>query len=217
MKLGAIILCAGKGERFGENVPKQYQMLGEKKLYRYPLDAVLASKKFTSTLLVIGKGQERFLDHPQNIPFVEGGNTRQESVLLALKHLQGVEGVMIFEAVRPFVTQKMIESHIFALHAGAVAINTCIPTTDTINIQLEGKITAIPSRDQFLLGQTPQTFLFQPLLDAHKKTTKRFTDDCGLMIDAGEPIAYVEGSASNIKVTSPSDLAVARYLLTQSD
>ncbi|MCH9811698.1 2-C-methyl-D-erythritol 4-phosphate cytidylyltransferase [bacterium] len=216
MNIAAILLCAGTSERFGGKTPKQFHMLGEKKLYRYCLDTIMDAKTFSSITLVIGDKQESYLDHHVGIQIVQGGKTRQESVRLALESIQSADFIMILEAVRPFLTKELIYAHLEKIEQGEIAINTCIPATDTINIQKEGKIIAIPERKQFLQGQTPQTFSYHKLHAAHKHTSKTYTDDCGIMLDIGENVSYVLGSSRNIKITTPFDLQLATHLALNS-
>jgi len=212
MKLSALLLAAGSGDRFFSKTPKQFHLLGDKKVYRHPLD-LIKDFSFEEIVLIIGKNQEGYVDIHSSIKIVTGGESRQESVCKGLQSLNSPDGVIIFESVRPFITKELILRHIEKLQNGSIAINTCIPSYDTINVQKNGKIQSIPSRDQFLRGQTPQSFLYTPLLKAHLETTKKYTDDCGLMLDQGYKVDYVEGFVENIKITTPFDYKVAEMNL----
>ena len=213
MNIAAILLCAGNGERFNSPIPKQYRQLHDKKIYRYPLDILGSIPEFSKIILVVGEGQRPYLDNHEDITIVKGGKTRGESVFLALQALHNIDYVVICEAVRPFLTKRLIKEHIHKLSVGHRAINTCIPCSDTINIIENGSITKIPPREIFLRGKTPQSFSFKELYHAHKHTTKVYTDDCALLLDAGEKISYVLGSEENIKITTQVDMATAENLL----
>jgi 2-C-methyl-D-erythritol 4-phosphate cytidylyltransferase len=215
MKVAAILLTAGTGGRFNSSLPKQFHLLGNKKLYRHTLDLLKESNLFTSIVCVTKEEFLPYFDADQEIDYVFGGSSRQESVLLGLKALKGIDSVMICESVRPFYTLALLKTHIEKLKNGHVAINTCIPSTDTINIQENNKITKIPKRESFLLGQTPQSFCFKRFLNAHQKTLSAYSDDCAVMLEFNHEISYVTGCKYNIKVTEPNDLILAEVILTK--
>ena len=212
MKITAIVLCAGSGERYGTPVPKQYQKIRNKKIYQYPLEALEKSKHFSQIILVIADGHEKYLEEHDNIKIVVGGKTRQKSVYLALQAMENTDSVVICDGVRPFLTKQLLDEHIKKLEEGEIAVNTCIPCHDTINIKNGDAITEIPNRERYLRGQTPQSFAFSPLLHAHSTTKKCYTDDCALLLEFGEKVSYVSGSDYNIKITTPLDLLVAENL-----
>jgi 2-C-methyl-D-erythritol 4-phosphate cytidylyltransferase len=217
MKIAAILLCAGTGDRFFNILPKQFHMLGEKKLYLHALDTLKSSYHYSEIAIVHQRDHLKHFDPHPDCKMIEGGSTRQESVFLGLKSLNSPDSVIIFESARPFITKDLIEKHIAALKNGSTAINTCIPCTDTINIQQNGKITSIPNRNQFLSGQTPQSFNFSLILNAHKKTEHSYTDDCGLLISQGHNIHFEIGSPNNIKITKPLDLIAASAFLRDKE
>jgi 2-C-methyl-D-erythritol 4-phosphate cytidylyltransferase len=212
MKVAAILLCAGTGERYDSQIPKQYHLIHGKKIYLHPLEVLENSKYFSKIILVIGDGQEKYLDSHNTIMVIKGGKTRQESVFKALKSLTDTDYVVICDGVRPFLTQKLLKAHIKKLEQGEIAVNTCIPCHDTINIKNADQIVKIPKRDQYLRGQTPQSFSFPHLLKAHINTKKHYTDDCALILEFGNKVSYVPGSELNIKITTPLDLLIAQNL-----
>ncbi len=212
MNIAALLLCAGHGNRFNSPLPKQFHSLGEKKIYRYPLDILVASGFFTEIRIVAQKDHLSHLDSHPTCTIVGGGKSRQESVFLGLQGLD-TDFVVICDGVRPFLTLGLLQEHIEKLIGGANAVNTCIPCTDTINVHQNGQITTIPNRDQFLLGQTPQSFNTKILKLAHESSTKNYTDDCSLILDAGFSISHVLGSEINLKITTPLDLEIAKMTL----
>jgi 2-C-methyl-D-erythritol 4-phosphate cytidylyltransferase len=209
MKLSAILLLAGSGLRFGSFVPKQFQQLLDKKVYRYALDTLISSGHFHEILLIIQPDFTPYLDPHPECKIILGGNTRQNSVHLALKQCNHPTHVLIHDGVRPFLTKELIQLHVDKLLQGFENVNTCIPSNDTINVLENQIITSIPPRDKFLRGQTPQSFSYKKLLQAHNLSTKGYTDDCSLMLDAGHPLSYVSGNECNIKITSSLDLKIA--------
>ena len=112
MKIAAILLCAGSGDRFFNNIPKQFHMLGDKKLYLHALDTLKSSYPFFEIAIVHQKSHLHYFDPHPDCKMIEGGSTRQESVFLGLKSLDEPDCVMIFESARPFITKKLIEQHI---------------------------------------------------------------------------------------------------------
>lgn len=209
MKIGALVLAAGSGMRFDSSLPKQFHELHGKKIYRYPLDVLLSSNIFCSIGVVSKSAYYSHLHPSDQSIFIEGGNSRQESVFLGLKALNNIDFVMICDGVRPFLTLQMINAHIEKLSLGFDAVNTCISSADTINIKYNSTIKSIPPRNSFLRGQTPQSFCYKKLLKAHQSTSKFFTDDCALMLEYGHSVTYIEGNEKNIKITSSLDLDIA--------
>jgi len=212
MKLSAILLLAGSGLRFGSLLPKQFQDLLGKKVYRFALDTLISSGYFHEILLTIQPEFTPLLDPHPDCKIIFGGNTRQNSVHLALKQCSNPTHVLIHDGVRPFLTKHLLQLHVDKLLQGCKNINTCIPSSDTINILKDKEITSIPPRSHFLRGQTPQSFTFESLYQAHGQTTKQYTDDCSLMLDAGHEVSYVTGNETNIKITSLLDLEIAKTI-----
>ena len=212
MKIGALILAAGAGSRFNSVVPKQFHLLNGKKVYRHVLDTLISSKLFCSIGLVTKSCYHKHLHGDDSCTLIEGGDTRGASTFLGLKAFQDLDAIVICDGVRPFLTVKLLEDHIDQLKLGHVAVNTCIPCKDTINIGAAGSINSIPARETLLRGQTPQSFSFKELFDSHSKTKKTFTDDCGIMLEKGYPVSYVSGHETNIKITTSLDLEIASLL-----
>lgn len=213
MKIAAILLAAGKSSRCFSKIPKQFLLLGDRQVYQYPLQTLIESNHFSKIIVTYPKEHEKELPPSTTYVAIPGGETRQESVFFALKALQDVDYVVICDAARPFLTPALLDEHIHKLQKGHDAVNTCIPASDTIDIGGNGTISSIPPREQFLLGQTPQSFHFQKLLQAHSTTEKKYTDDCALMLEAGYLVTYVEGSEMNRKITTSIDLTIADSLL----
>jgi 2-C-methyl-D-erythritol 4-phosphate cytidylyltransferase len=212
-RIGAVLLMGGMGARFQSTIPKQFHPLCGKKVYEHALDTMRASKFFDEIVLVC---------HPDwlDLPFdrvVVGGKTRQESSFLGLRAFEmRPEIVLIHDAVRPFITEKILKSNLdAAILYGAV--DTCIPTADTLVYAPHQDIAAIPNRTHYLRGQTPQTFKMDWILEAHEKASMdgvlNASDDCQLILRMGKKIAIVEGSERNIKITSELDLLVAKHLV----
>ena len=226
-QIGALILMAGEGKRLGNSVPKQFIPLGDKPVYRHTLETFLRVNFFDEILLVchpdwVEKVREE--TGSLGVRVVSGGETRQASSLLGLKGFSAPpEVVVIHDGVRPFVSEEILRKNaVDALRFGAV--DTCIPSADTLVYAPGGReIAEIPHRADFLRGQTPQSFRWELIVRAHEEALRRgttATDDCRLVLDLGEPVHVVLGSETNIKITTALDLIVAKQLmlsLTKSD
>lgn len=207
----AILLAAGSGERFGDPVPKQFHELGDKPLYRHSYDILTSSNLFEEIIVVCHPDWTQQLD----IPTVRGGTTRQESVYLGLVAAGAdTEIVVIHDAVRPFVTHQILQANIEAARAYG-ACDTCIPSADTLVTTQNGQtITEIPDRSHMRRGQTPQSFQYPVILEAHHQATSTTaTDDCQLVLNIDHPVHIIDGHDHNIKVTTPIDWELAKLLL----
>lgn len=211
---------AGSGNRFKSDLPKQFHTIFGRSIYLYTLDRLLKNKFFHQVILVCPF--EYFEKVKNEIPpFVQvviGGKTRQESSYLGLLACKKeTEIVLIHDGVRPFVTSKILEENIsLAVEKGAV--DTCIHSQDTIVKSIDQeKIEKIPVRSHYLRGQTPQTFSYKLILEAHKTALKEGfegTDDCSLVLRTGHPIFIAKGSKTNIKITNKEDLLFAETMLS---
>jgi 2-C-methyl-D-erythritol 4-phosphate cytidylyltransferase len=222
----AVVLGGGVGTRFGAARPKQLLTLGGKTLVEHCVAAFAAAPAVDEILLVMPAAyhaEAKKLVGDQVSAIIEGGVTRSDSVRNALAYLgeryQPAEtGVLIHDAARPLVSQPIIAACAAAL-AEHEAIGTAVPTSDTILVVGDGTISHIPPRETLYRAQTPQCFRLDVIARAHALAAAdpdfAPTDDCGVVLRylPDIPVHVVPGSESNIKVTYPSDLAVAEALL----
>lgn len=219
-RIKGILLMAGQGERFKSSLPKQFLPLAGKKVYQWTLDRFVSSRLFEEILLVCSPEMVSTVQNEvgNHYRVIAGGSTRQESSYRALVACgPATDIVVIHDAVRPFVSQKILKENVeSALRFQAV--DTCIPSTDTLVYAPEGgKIQAIPKRSDYLRGQTPQSFAYPLVLEAHEKSTKKnATDDCQLVLDLGNPVSIVLGEEANFKITTPMDLLLAEMVLANA-
>lgn len=226
----AVILSAGKGSRFGANIPKQFLNLAGKNIIEYTINAfeqnpqideicIVANNEFHQNINEICK-QNGFLKVKK---IIAGGLERKDSSYNAIKEYENYQDVnLIFhDAVRPFVSQRIINDSIKALE-NYNAVDVAIPTADTI-IQIDETsktIENIPQRSKLQRGQTPQAFKLETIKKAHELSNSDtkghlFTDDCGLVKQylPYENIFVVNGEEKNIKITYPEDLLFAEKLI----
>jgi ribitol-5-phosphate 2-dehydrogenase (NADP+) / D-ribitol-5-phosphate cytidylyltransferase len=217
-KITAILLMAGSGSRFGSLLPKQFHRMGGKKVYQHTLDVFILSGLFDEILLVCSpeKMEEVRKEIDPSIRIIPGGATRQESSYLGLLAASDSHIVCIHDAVRPFVTTEILKENISkAIQYGAV--NTCIASTDTVVYAPQNPlIHSIPSRSDYLRGQTPQTFHYPLILQAHRfareKGVANCTDDCTLVHNMSHPVHISQGCEYNIKITTELDLSLSEQI-----
>ena len=222
----AVVLGGGTGTRFGAAMPKQLLTLNGKTLVEHCVAAFAAVPGIDEILLVMPSAyhdEAKRLVGDQVGGIIAGGATRPDSVRNALAHIGARHdpadtGVLIHDAARPLVTQRIIADCVEALQQHD-AIGTAVPTSDTI-LQVEnGTIAGVPPRETLYRAQTPQCFRLETITKAHALAAAdpafTPTDDCGVVLRylPGTPVHIVPGSETNLKVTYPTDLAVAEALL----
>jgi 2-C-methyl-D-erythritol 4-phosphate cytidylyltransferase len=220
----AILLMGGTGLRFGSEIPKQFHRLGGKKVYLHTLEVFLEANLFEEIVLVcptawIGPVKTDLAPYPfSKITVIQGGKTRQESSFYGLQACgQETEIVVIHDSVRPFVEGTILKENV-AKAIQYKAVDTCIPSADTLVHTIDNQeIHTIPNRSEYLRGQTPQSFDYSLILQAHVKANEEgicnHTDDCSLILKMGHPVHIVMGSQENIKITSELDLLLAEQIL----
>lgn len=159
----------------------------------------------------------------QNVKVIRGGDSRQESVALALQQVpDGTEIVLVHDAVRPFVTVEQIARVIEEARRCDAAI-LGIPAMDTVK---EVKRASLPEdvaliigtipRERVVLAQTPQAFRTKLLRDAFASAAAdgvNVSDEAGLVERFGHDVHVVLGSERNIKITKPADMELAKFYL----
>lgn len=218
----AILLLGGKGERFGSDKPKQFHKISGKQIYLLTLERFLESALFDEIILVcnsmwVEEVKKDLLAYPEAaIRVTAGGKTRQESSFLGLKAC-GAETayVVIHDAVRPFVSLETLKNNVEQVQIFG-AVDTCIPSTDTLVFAPEGTaIDSIPNRSHYLRGQTPQSFSYPLILQAHQTTAlTNASDDCIIALSSQNKVHVVLGAESNIKITTELDLFLAEQLFS---
>ena len=220
-KIGASLLMGGSGHRFGDKLPKQFCLLKGKPLYLYALETLLEMEIFEEIVIVCHPDWMAKLDlknFPPIVQTVPGGSTRQESSFLGLCAFRKMpEWVVIHDAARPFVTKAIVLANLeAAMTCGSD--DTCVPSTDTLVFAPDGhQIVSIPKRHEFFRGQTPQTFRYSLIAEAHARARQKgidnASDDCQLIADLNSPIAISKGHEENMKITSSLDLKIAEIIL----
>jgi 2-C-methyl-D-erythritol 4-phosphate cytidylyltransferase/2-C-methyl-D-erythritol 2,4-cyclodiphosphate synthase len=209
----ALLMAAGRGSRFGSEVPKQYLPLLGRPVLRHAAEALLADGAVTLIQPVCPPGESAevaaLLQGLPVLPAVPGGATRQDSVRAGLDALAVREPppttVLVHDAARPVVPRGTIPRLLAALAKAPGAI-PAQPVADTLKRGESGLILATLPRAGLFRAQTPQAFRFPVLLAAHHAASAEATDDAQLLEAAGDAVALVEGSETNVKITFPEDL-----------
>jgi len=217
--VAVLVVAAGKGERVGGIVPKQYASLMGKPVLRWTLEALARQTDVTAIQVAIGPEQEAlYADAVAGLNLrapIVGGATRQESVRLGLEALADAvpDIVLIHDAARPLVSDRLIAAVIASLEAGADAAVPLLPVADTLK-KHDGSAWNTVSRDGLHRAQTPQGFRFAKILRAHRHFAQRnVTDDMALAELAGLHIREVAGEEENLKITTPEDFVRAEAQL----
>jgi 2-C-methyl-D-erythritol 4-phosphate cytidylyltransferase len=230
MQVFAILPAAGLGTRMAGPQPKQFLALDGVPILIHSLRAFAAVAR-VSAIYVAVRGSEIERVEAQvaeygfdsRVRVVAGGSNRQESVSNALAALPADENdlVLVHDAVRPLIDAATIDRTIDAvLKHGAAIVG--LPAVDTIK-QVErtahgALITSTIPREFVVLAQTPQGFRYGLLQSAFAEAmADEFvgTDEASVVERAGHPVAVVPGSAVNLKITQPGDLALAEFYLRQ--
>ena len=204
-----IIVAAGRGSRMGGPVPKQWQMLAGQPVIAHTLAAFAG----LSVVLVIHP-DDRALAEGLGVRLVEGGATRDASVLAGLLALEGAgfTKVLIHDGARPLVSPALIDRLVSALdHHDCAA--PALPVSDALWRGADGRVTGTVDRAGLYRAQTPQAFRLDAILAAHRAHPGGALDDVQVARDAGLDVAIVEGDEDNLKLTWPGDFARAEAVL----
>lgn len=217
----AIVLGAGSGTRMKSKKNKMLLEIMGKAVIERSVEAFLDIADIDE-IIVTAREQEldtyiELLDYDK-VSFVIGGDTRQQSVANAVETIDECDLLIIHDGARPFVSEESISKTIRAAREyGAAAVG--VPVKDTIKvINSEGIVVDTPDRSTLFAVQTPQIFEFnayKAALEKARKDGKDFTDDCQLIEYAGGRVKMVEGDYSNIKITTPDDVALSENIILQ--
>ncbi|MFM5913590.1 MAG: 2-C-methyl-D-erythritol 4-phosphate cytidylyltransferase, partial [Chakrabartia godavariana] len=217
MSTAAIIVAAGKGERAGSSLPKQYVPIGGTPVLAHSIAAFARHPGIDRIVVVIGCGQEA---HAQAAlqgfsvdALVVGGAERQDSVAAGLRAAGGADLVLIHDAARPFLAAAVIDRLLDALASSDGAV-PALPVVDTL-ARDDGALGDVVDRNGLVRVQTPQAFRTPALRAAHAQWTgNAATDDAQMVRAAGFQVAVVEGHTMLEKITRPADFDEAERRLS---
>ena len=218
MRTAGLIVAAGRGQRLGGEVPKQYLPIGRSSALRRSVEAMLAHPAIDLVQVVVHPGDRALcaealagITDPRLMPPVDGGASRSDSVLAGLEALaaQGPERVLIHDAARPFLRPWLVSAVLAALDIHPAAL-PALPVVDALWRGAGGLAVAPAPREGLWRAQTPQGFRFAEILAAHRARSGDALDDAAVALAAGLAVALVEGDDDNFKITTAADLERAR-------
>ena len=214
-KNALILVAAGKGERAGGDIPKQYRLIAGQPLIAHTLKNLMKSMNFDEIRIVVSDNDTQIDKVLANLDLsyvtTIGGNTRTKSVHSGLAALPayGIDHVYIHDAARPFVTAQLLSGLDDALKTHQAAAPS-LPIADALKTRDGNAV----DRDALLRVQTPQAFRLADIRDAFNKAgDQSFADDIAIAKQAGLSIAFTKGIEDNFKVTYPEDFAKAERMI----
>ena len=244
MRMVAVVLGGGIGQRVGAALPKQLLRLGRRTLVEHCVAAFEQAPGIDEILVVMAGGyveQVRAMladgEYGKVTGVIAGGAGRPDSTRVALAALAGAGGdpaalagaggdladcgVLLHDAARPLVDQRIIADCVAALDLHEAA-GVAVPASDTIVITDNGVMHSMPRRETLWRCQTPQCFRLPVIARAHELAAAdpdfAPTDDCGVVLRylPAVDVHIVAGNERNMKITYPQDLAVAEALLAEA-
>ena len=238
MPVVAVVLAAGFGTRFDENNPKQLVSVADKPIVCWSIEAFERNDRVSDIIVVVNSRVEetvnRLIDeggYAKVRAIVPGGAERVDSTLAALDLLKqaGIPSaakILIHDGVRPFVEQRSIDGCIDSLDRFNAA-TVAFASTDTVLLTRDlgdrKVVRAVPDRSDTFRAQTPQAFRFGTIVKAYELASAdpdfHPTDDTRVVVDylPDESVAIVDGSETNLKITTPSDMSIAEGIARSLD
>jgi 2-C-methyl-D-erythritol 4-phosphate cytidylyltransferase len=222
-----LIPAAGSGKRMGADCNKLLLPLLGKPILQWTLESAIASDAI-AWIGVMGQPHDypefqkifNEISQVKPIRLIQGGTTRQASVFNGLKALPtDCDRVLIHDGARCLATPELFDRCDAALQKmqGFIA---AVPVKDTIKVVNGLTIVDTPNRDHLWAAQTPQGFQLDVIKNAHLTASElgwEVTDDAALLEKVGLAVQIVMGEETNLKVTTPQDLAIAEFILKQRD
>ena len=232
----AEVVAGGKGTRMGNTeLPKQFLMLVEKPVVIHTLERFLENPQVDRIILCVPAEWKNYaedmiteyLGEESGIDVAAGGDHRNATVLSGCRYIEERYGIrdddiiLTHDAVRPFVTQRVIDENIKAAGKYGAAV-TAVGAVDTIaEADESGMLKNIPPREKMYQEQTPQTFMLgrmKSVIEGFTDEEQRlFTDVCKAYLNKGIPVKVVEGEPFNIKITTPYDMKTAEMIIKEKE
>ena len=228
----AVILAGGSGSRMKSiDVPKQYHEINEIPIIIYTLKSFIDIncfdyiyiavhndfKEYVSSLL-----KKYFDEESSRITLVNGGNERIDSIHNVIKVIESEQIndddiIVIHDAVRPFVTKKIILDNIEGAREYGATV-TSVPVNDTILLSTDGNhVDRIPIRKTLFHGQSPDSFNLKTFIELENKLTDEqkeiITGTSQVCTLNDYPIKMIEGDTINFKITTDADLELAEHII----
>lgn len=223
--VSSIVVAAGNGSRMKAGINKQYLYLNGKPVLAHTLTAFQKCQLIDEIILVVGKNDEEICKKEVIKPYkinkikviVSGGKTRQESMYKGLLKVNPKSDIVItHDGARPLIHQSTLIKCIETTLEHKATI-VAVPVKETIKVVDEdNNVKDTPQRSTLWSVQTPQTFEYNLLINAHEKAIEEDftgTDDAMLVERLNHPIKVIKGFYDNIKITTPEDLIMAESII----
>jgi 2-C-methyl-D-erythritol 4-phosphate cytidylyltransferase len=223
-QFAVILPAAGRSSRFRDKEKKPFAQLDGRAVWLRTAELFVTRNDVCQCLVVVAKEDQEVFQRRyaanlafMNVQMVDGGNERFDSIANALARVKPeADFVAIHDAVRPCLTGALVDA-VFAKAEQTGAALLAVPVSDTVKqVDSKGMVQGTVPRQGLWLAQTPQVFRREWLVAAYAsrgKVDKTITDDSQLVEAAGHPVAIVEGSPANIKITAKGDLSLADAIL----
>jgi len=221
-----IVPASGIGQRMNSTIPKQYIILENGlTILDQCLNTILSNDLISGFIVALNKKDSHFKSSdfakdPKLISIVTGGKERFHSVLNALNALDQTakpnDWVLVHDAVRPCIRKEDINKLIEEVaddKVGGILANRIV---DTVKQKNDGGFVSTIDRQKLYIAQTPQMFRYDILKDSIEKAIKsnmHITDESEALESLNYSIRIVEGSSTNIKITTQEDIHLANYFL----
>lgn len=220
MNVSVILAAGGSSSRFGKD--KLIEKINNEEVIIHTLKKFYNLSNVNEIVIVTAKHLIEIIKNLtkdyKKVKVVEGSTSRQKSVFNGLKNVsKNTNFVIIHDGARPLIKEEIILKCLNEAFGSKAAV-VGVKTTDTIKLTDEN-MNIIKTIDRSFLYniQTPQIFEYQTILACHEKLVdKNFTDDASMLEYLNIPVKIVEGEYSNIKITTKTDLELAKILQLQS-
>ena len=220
MFVSAILAAGGRGVRLGHSQPKQLLTIGGRSILERSVSLLQAHPDVDEVIVALpqelaGEPPPYLRNTSKPLRVVAGGERRQDSVAAAFRHVSDhADLVVIHDAARPFASADLVTRTIAAA-AGSGAALAALGARDTVKRAIDHVVRETLDRQTIYLAQTPQAFRREVLRDA-LALKQDATDEAALAERAGHAVTIVDGEASNIKITTPEDLAIAEAIAQEA-
>ena len=221
-RVTAVVLAAGRGDRAGSEVPKQFLEIARRPMLAHSLSALSASDSVDAIVVVLPEQRPSFIEEELKIPKIasvtDGAETRQGSLAEGLVCLpEGTSVVLVHDAARPLLTKALIDRVLGGLDEFFDGAICALPVDDALKeVTIDEEVVGNLPRRGAWRAQTPQVFSRRPLEEALAlaDAEQRVCDDCSeMLLRAGFRVRAVMGEPWNLKVTTKADLNFAEAIL----
>lgn len=217
-----LVAAAGRGKRFGKEMPKGFYPVGGKTLLSLSVRMLSEWGGISKYIVMVPSGwEEKAASELEreapglDVHVIAGGETRSESVSIGLGAVKKADLVIVHDACRPIVSPSLIDRVVEAAREAGAAVPALL-ATETLGRLRDDSIESTVPRERVIGIQTPQAFRFDVLkrsYEAADETIRKATDESSLVLAAGFPVRVVEGERWNIKVTVKEDLQIVESFL----